>query len=122
MKSFICVLFLSILTGSYAFAVNNDTNTDHKIKTINFLNATSYEAVEFDDDNHLDKNKSLIRVRRSNKIFKKDCERDLALVSTGIGGAAGAGLGAASGAIVGSVIPGFGTAIGGLVGNLMYSC
>lgn len=103
MKSFVCVLFLSVLAGSYAVAISNDTDIDQKTKIMNMLNGTSYQVVEIDETNQ-DAIKVLVRVRRSNKILKKGCERDLALISTGVGGAAGAGVGAASGAIAGSVI------------------
>lgn len=89
MKSFVCVLFLCVLTGSYAFSITNDSD------------------------------KKLVRVRRTVKIFKKDCDRNLALASTGIGGLAGAGVGAGAGAIAGSVVPGIGTAIGAGIGNYM---
>lgn len=131
MKLIICVLFLSVLTGLYGLAIDNEkplhqpiemhddaTDDEHKNKILDLLNVTSYQVVEVDDK--LDKTKGLVRVRRSSssKIYKKGCERDLALASTFGGGGVGAAGGAAAGAIAGSVVPVVGTAVGALLGKV----
>lgn len=120
MKSFICILFLSVLSGLYALAINNGaTDEAQKTKIMNLLNISSYQFLEIDDKQSENKSLVLVRVRRSSsdKIYKKGCERDLALASTGIGGLAGASIGAAAGAATGSVVPVLGTGIGAFIGN-----
>lgn len=120
MKWFVCVLLLSVLGGLYAMTIDidQDSEDEHQRKILELLNVSAYQVVELDDQHS--ENKSLVRVRRSQstKIYRKDCEKNLALVSTLGGGAAGAGGGAAAGAIAGSVVPGLGTAAGALVGNV----
>lgn len=123
MESFICVLFLTVLAGSYAFAVDNETDNDRNTKITNPLNAPSYQPVDIDDnpsDNQPNKNKRLVRVRRRAKKLQEKCEKGLALTSTGIGGAAGAGIGALGGGAVGSFVPVIGTGIGALLGNVKF--
>lgn len=117
MKSFVCVLFLSVLIGLYASVIDNETNDDHKTAIMNLLNKSPYQVKKIKDN--LSENKKLTRVRRSaTKIHKKGCDRKLSMASTGIGGAAGAGVGAATGAALGSFVPVIGTGIGALLGNV----
>lgn len=117
MKFFISILFLSVLSGSYALAIDGGGDDEHQRQILELLSVSSYPVIELDDQHS--ENESLVRVRRSSstKIYKAGCERDLALGSTLGGGAVGAGGGAAAGAIAGSVVPGFGTAVGALIGK-----
>lgn len=119
MKSFICVLFLSVLAGLCALNIGNNIDDGHKIKVLSLFNKSSHKALHI--NNSQSEHGKLIRVRRSIKNLKKGgCERDLALKSTGIGGAGGAGVGALAGAAIGSVVPVLGTAIGALVGKIIW--
>lgn len=121
MKLFICILLLSALCGFQAFILKYDTDVDkHRDYIVDLLNVSSYHLIEIDDE--LDAKEDLVRVHSAAiKIYKKGCERDLALASTLGGGGTGAGIGAAAGAVAGSVVPVVGTAVGALLGNFLYT-